>query len=96
MLDAESWEPFADHGDSPQVQVEGAEVRDALRAAIAGTLTPHQREVFVALALNGIPIDVLAERLNTSRGALYKTVHDARRKLRRELATVGLAQHEED
>ena len=45
-------------------------------------LTPHQREVFVALALNGVPIDVLAERLGTTRGALYKTLHDARRKLR--------------
>ena len=39
----------------------------------------HQREVFVALALNGVPIDVLAERLDTTRGALYKTLHDARR-----------------
>jgi RNA polymerase sigma-70 factor (ECF subfamily) len=47
--------------------------------------------VFTALALNGVPIDVLAERLNTTRGALYKTLHDARRKLRAELAAVGLA-----
>ena len=48
-------------------------------------LTPHQRRVLVALALNGVPIDVLAERLGTTRGALYKTLHDARRKLRRHL-----------
>jgi RNA polymerase sigma-70 factor (ECF subfamily) len=47
--------------------------------------------VLVALALNGVPIDVLADRLNTSRGALYKTLHDARRKLRSVLATQGLA-----
>jgi RNA polymerase sigma-70 factor (ECF subfamily) len=45
--------------------------------------------VFVALALNQVPIDVLAERLGTTRGALYKTLHDARRKLRHELATAG-------
>jgi RNA polymerase sigma-70 factor, ECF subfamily len=45
-------------------------------------LTPHQRRVLVALALNGVPIDVLAERLDTTRGALYKTLHDARRALR--------------
>ena len=45
-------------------------------------LTPHQRRVLVALAINGVPIDVLAERLGTTRGALYKTLHDARRKLR--------------
>ena len=47
--------------------------------------------MLVALALNGIPIDVLAERLNTTRGALYKTLHDARRKLRSELTDAGLA-----
>jgi RNA polymerase sigma-70 factor (ECF subfamily) len=54
-------------------------------------LTPHQRRVLVALALNGVPIDVLAERLGSTRGALYKTLHDARRKLRRELAERGLS-----
>jgi RNA polymerase sigma-70 factor (ECF subfamily) len=42
------------------------------------------------LALNGVPIDVLAERLRTTRGALYKTLHDARRKLRAELGERGL------
>ena len=50
-----------------------------------------QRRVLVALALNGVPIDVLAERLNTNRGALYKTLHDARRKLRTHLHERGLA-----
>ena len=50
--------------------------------AMDTVLTQHQRQVFVALALNGVPIDVLAERLDTTRGALYKTLHDARRKLR--------------
>ena len=57
--------------------------------AIAERLSAHQREVLVAITLNGIPIDVLAERLNTTRGALYKTLHDARRKLRGELAAEG-------
>jgi RNA polymerase sigma-70 factor, ECF subfamily len=47
--------------------------------------------VLVAVALNGVPIDVLAERLNTSRGAIYKTLHDARRKLRKQLGASGLA-----
>jgi RNA polymerase sigma-70 factor, ECF subfamily len=45
--------------------------------------------VFSALALNGIPIDVLSERLGTTRGALYKTLHDARRKLRAVLEAAG-------
>ena len=54
-------------------------------------LTAHQRRVMSALALNGVPIDVLAERLGTNRGALYKTLHDARRKLRNHLSERGLA-----
>jgi len=36
-----------------------------------------------------VPIDVLAERLDTTRGALYKTLHDARRKLRDTLGAAG-------
>ena len=62
-----------------------------MRDAIAEVLTPHQRAVLVAITLNDVPIDVLAERWNTTRGALYKTLHDARRKLRTRLAEGGLA-----
>jgi RNA polymerase sigma-70 factor (ECF subfamily) len=74
---------------SPSEHAEESELLAALQAAIAESLSTHQREVLVAITLNGVPIDVLAERLNTSRGALYKTLHDARKKLRRQLATDG-------
>ncbi len=50
----------------------------------------HQRRVLVALTISGVPIDVLADRLGTTRGALYKTLHDARRKLRTHLHDQGL------
>jgi RNA polymerase sigma-70 factor, ECF subfamily len=89
-LASESWEVFLTPGRSPQAQTEGGELLSALRDAIATTLTPHQREVLVATTLNGVPIDVLADRLGTTRGALYKTLHDARRKLRAHLAEQGL------
>jgi RNA polymerase sigma-70 factor, ECF subfamily len=62
-----------------------------LQRAIGEILTPHQRQVLVVLALNGVPIDVLADRLDTTRAALYKTLHDARRKLRRHLEECGLS-----
>jgi RNA polymerase sigma-70 factor (ECF subfamily) len=71
-----------DRGPSAHEVLEDAETLRAVRDAMDTALTPHQRRVFVALALNGVPIDVLAERLDTTRGALYKTLHDARRKLR--------------
>jgi RNA polymerase sigma-70 factor, ECF subfamily len=91
VLDPERWPTRADPGSSPHEQLERTEALYALRAAVEGVLTPHQRQVFVALALNEVPIDVLAERLNTNRNALYKTLHDARRKLRGALAAAGLA-----
>jgi RNA polymerase sigma-70 factor, ECF subfamily len=90
-LDADDWLAARDRGPSAQQIVERSELLDAIRDAIRGALTPHQREVFSALALNGVPIDVLAERLSTTRGALYKTLHDARRKLRGALAEGGFA-----
>src|SRR4051794_32609406 len=95
VLEPESWPRFPDRRSSAHEQLEQSELMTALRRAIDEALTPHQRAVFVALALNEVPIDVLADRLDTSRGALYKTLHDARRKLRRELAGAGLAQPEE-
>jgi RNA polymerase sigma-70 factor (ECF subfamily) len=89
-LEPESWTLIAGAGSTPQQDAETRELFAALQDAIEGELSPHQREVLVAVTLNDVPIDVLAERLNTTRGALYKTVHDARRKLRDALATRGL------
>jgi RNA polymerase sigma-70 factor (ECF subfamily) len=69
---------------------ESSELLRHITHAINDALTPHQREVLIALAVDDVPIDVLAERLNTTRGALYKTLHDARRKLRRRLTADGV------
>ncbi len=91
-LEPESWSLFASGGLDPEREVEQGELLRTLQAAINDVLTPHQRRVLVALALNGVPIDVLADRLSTTRGALYKTLHDARRKLRRYLADCGLSE----
>jgi RNA polymerase sigma-70 factor, ECF subfamily len=75
----------------PDAEVEQNELVAALQNGINEVLTPHQRRVLVALAVNGVPIDVLADRLSTTRGALYKTLHDARVKLREHLEAQGLA-----
>ena len=90
-LDPDTWSLFSSAGLQPDQHAEQSELLSALERLIAESLTPHQRRVLVALALNGVPIDVLAERLATTRGALYKTLHDARRKLRRQLTDSGLA-----
>jgi RNA polymerase sigma-70 factor (ECF subfamily) len=90
-LEPETWDLFSSAELEPDAEAEQSELLAALQAAIVDVLTPHQRRVLVALAVNGVPIDVLAERLSTNRGALYKTLHDARRKLRKHLHERGLA-----
>jgi RNA polymerase sigma-70 factor (ECF subfamily) len=90
-LEPETWSLFSSAGLEPDAQAEQSELLAAVQSAMNEVLTPHQRRVLVALALNGVPIDVLAQRLNTTRGALYKTLHDARRKLRKHLAECGLS-----
>jgi RNA polymerase sigma-70 factor (ECF subfamily) len=87
----ETWSAFSSSGLQPDAQAEQSELLRVVRIGIAEALTPHQRRVLVSLAIDGVPIDVLAERLETTRGALYKTLHDARRKLRRYLEDAGHA-----
>jgi RNA polymerase sigma-70 factor (ECF subfamily) len=78
---------------APQASAEQSELVRATVAAIA-QLTPRQREVLLALAVNGVPIDVLADRMSSTRGALYKALHDARVAVRRQLVADGLLEHE--
>ena len=88
-LEPETWSLFSSASLEPGAEAEQTELLVAVKRAIDEALTPHQRRVLVALAVNGVPIDVLAERLGTNRGALYKTLHDARRKLRAHLGVAG-------
>jgi len=90
-LEHETWDLFASAGLEPAAEAEQSELLHTLQNAIGEVLTPHQRRVLLALAVDGVPIDVLADRLDTTRGALYKTLHDARRKLRRHLDDSGLS-----
>jgi RNA polymerase sigma-70 factor (ECF subfamily) len=90
-LEPESWNVLSSNMLEPEPEAEQGELIDTLQRAIEQILTPHQRRVLVGLALNGVPIDVLAESLETTRGALYKTLHVARRKLRRHLKECGLS-----
>lgn len=75
--------------DSPESHAEGRDLAAAVAEAMRSVLTPHQRRIAFALLVDDVPIDVLAERLGTSRGALYKTLHDVRSRLRAELTVKG-------
>ena len=89
-LEPETWALLPDSDSGPAGSAEHRELLQAVQRGIDVVLTAHQRRVLVALAISGVPIDVLAERLGTTRGALYKTLHDARRKLRTSLHDQGL------
>ena len=79
-----------DPGPSAADYAEAAELAGVLKHAIGTALTPHQRRVVLALVVDEVPIDVLAERLGTNRNALYKTLHDARRRIRAALLASGV------
>ncbi len=80
---------LVDTAPSPADVTEASHLARAVQAAIATELTPHQRRVLLALVVEGVPIDVLADRLGSTRNALYKTLHDARRRLRAALTAGG-------
>ena len=87
--DDATWDRLTERAGTAQAKAESAELIAALRRAIAEDLTPRQREVFVAVALNEVEIDVVAAELHSTRGAVYKVLHDARAKLRGRLEREG-------
>lgn len=89
-LEEEAWSTLAAATAWAGRGAEDAELFTVLREEIENGLGQRQREVLVAVALNDVPIDVLAERLGSTRGALYKSLHDARRKLRTALRERGI------
>ena len=88
-LEPEHWENLAHAGPGPDDDAESLALFEVVRDGIRTALTPRQRQVLVAVVLEGVPIDVLAERLGSNRNALYKVLHDARRRLREHVATAG-------
>jgi RNA polymerase sigma-70 factor (ECF subfamily) len=94
-LTEEDWGRLPDALGAPPDHV--AEVRElsrAVRRAVEDDLTEHQRRVFLAAVIQGVPLDALAVRHDTSRNTLYKTLFDARRKIRAHLVANGyLEQH---
>ncbi|MCC6270076.1 MAG: sigma-70 family RNA polymerase sigma factor [Microbacteriaceae bacterium] len=81
-------EPTSRLGD-PVAHMEGLALSEALRRCIMQCLTPHQQRILIAITVEGVPIDVIADRLHTTRNTVYKTLHEARRRLREGLIAQG-------
>ena len=92
--DDATWDRLAEGSGAAQSRAESADLLRALRGAVDEELTPRQRQVFVAVALNDVEIDVVAGELQSSCGAVYSALHDARTKLRRRLEHEGHLEQE--
>ena len=89
-MDAEDWDRLPDRlGLEPDRVSEWNDLIAALHRAVDTVLSDRQRQIFIAVVLNGVPADAVAAELGTNRNALYKALFDARRKLRADLAANG-------
>ena len=89
-LDAEDSDRLPGHLDiEPAREAGWRDLLGALHRAVDEVLTARQRAVFVAIVVNGVPLDTLVLELASNRNAIYKTLFDARRKLRAALAADG-------
>jgi len=89
-LDAGQWERLPDRlGLDPHQHAEAAGILAEVRHVIESELTAHQRRIFIAVIVDGIPLDALADKLNLQRNAIYKVIFDTRRKIRRALVAKG-------
>ena len=89
-LDTGQWERLPDRlGVDPQRHAEAAGILAEVRRVVDDELPPHRRRVFVAIVVDGIPLDALAARLDLRRNAIYKVIFDARLKIRSSLVAKG-------
>jgi RNA polymerase sigma-70 factor (ECF subfamily) len=89
-LDAGEWERLPGRlGLDPAQHMATKGVLAEVRRVVDDELTAHQRRIFTAIVVDGIPLDALAARLDMQRNAIYKVIFDARRKIRGALVAKG-------
>jgi len=82
-------ERFASTDPNPEAMLERKNVMEMVQRIMEEELTPRQREVMMAVAVQGTPLDIVAERIGSNRNALYKMMHDARLRLKQRLEREG-------
>lgn len=81
---------LADPSIGPEQEAMQRAILDALRRLVREELTDKQRQAMEAV-LKGMPLEEVARRIDTNRNALYKLLHDARRRLQQHLQDEGLS-----
>lgn len=85
---------LTDQMSSPERETARKMMVETLQRFIAEELTERQREAMVAVMFGGMPLGEAARRMETNRNALYKLLHDARKKLKRRIEAEGLSPQE--
>ena len=85
---------IVDPDAGPEALAVQPSVLEVVRRTIRDGLTDRQRQAMVAVVVQGVPLEEVARRMDTNRNALYKLLHDARRRLQRRLAERGLSMEE--
>ncbi len=80
-----------DMGKNPERRATQKDLMTLVMRLIQEELTPKQRRALMAIAVYGMPLEEAARRMNTNRNALYKLLHDARRRLKARLEAMGLS-----
>jgi RNA polymerase sigma-70 factor (ECF subfamily) len=81
---------LADPSIGPEQEAMQRAMLDTLRRLIREELTDKQRQAMEAV-LKGMPLEEVARRMGTNRNALYKLLHDARRRLQKAMLDEGLS-----
>ena len=81
---------FAEMTTSPDASAEQADIIARIQRVIQDDLSEKQRTALLAIGVHGMPIEEVAHRMNMKRNALYKLLHDARLRLKKNLAKDGL------
>ncbi len=89
-IDQTPFKKFANPNPGPEVSLEQKQAMMKVMQLIQSELTPRQREVMMAINVHGVPMDVIAERMDSNRNAVYKMMHDARVKLKNRLELEGM------
>jgi RNA polymerase sigma-70 factor (ECF subfamily) len=82
---------LADAGLTPEQQTTRQTMLDIVQHLIMEELTDRQREAMTAIVIGGMPLEEVARRMETNRNAIYKLLHDARRRLRTRMMAQGIS-----
>jgi RNA polymerase sigma factor (sigma-70 family) len=88
-IEGDNWTLASDIGEAPETQAVSRDLVETIQRAFWEELSERQQHAFEAVVVRGVPIHEVAEELSSNPNAIYKTLFDARRKLRRSLTSAG-------